>query len=53
MVDQSTQFAVRMLQVVFALPGSCGVPVIGVSISVAVSALRQAFFGGEEMAVLL
>lgn len=52
-MSYSEQFAVRMSQVVIAEPGDLGVPVIGVSKSVAVSASLQAFVGGGVMVKLL
>lgn len=51
--SHSVQLAVRMSQVVTATPGAFGVPVIGVVMSVAVSAALQALRGGATMAVLV
>lgn len=47
------QFAVFMSQVVILMPGAFGVPVMGVAMSTAVSANRQALDGGGAKGRLL
>lgn len=53
MQSYSEQFAVCISQVVGAEPGDLGVPVIGVLMLIAVSAVRHAFWGGRGMVVLV
>ena len=47
------QLAVVMSQVVILMPGAFGVPVMGVAMSTAVSANRQALDGGGAKGRLL